>query len=65
MFKDDPSWRLWLEIDPKKAAFGMAGGLLALAVFLHVVMFKTEKFNWLDGARVAPYPAQAIPPAVT
>ncbi len=43
-------WRIWTLFDPRKALVGLGAGLFALALFIHVVVLRTDRFNWIEGS---------------
>ena len=57
-------WRIWLLFDPRRSLVALATFLLVLALLIHFILLSTDKFNWLDGPRVAPA-AVAAPMAPT
>lgn len=44
--------RLWLLFDPRQALIGLAVFLFGLAIVIHLILLSTNRFNWLDGAKV-------------
>ena len=47
-------WRIWLLFDPRKSLVALASFLFVLAVLIHFILLSTAKFNWIEGAKVAP-----------
>lgn len=47
-------WRLWLIFDPRRTLVALAVFLFVLALLIHFILLSTDRFNWLDGPRVAP-----------
>lgn len=61
-------WRIWLIFEPRRTLIAQSVFLFALAVFIHLVLLSTDRFNWLEGApAAAPTPtamqAAPLPPA--
>lgn len=46
-------WKIWLLFDPRRALVALAAFLFVLALIIHFILLSTNKFNWLDGPRVA------------
>ena len=42
-------WRIWRIFDPRRAMVAQGVFLFGLAVFIHLVLLSTERFNWLVG----------------
>ncbi len=57
-------WRIWTLFDPRKALLGLGAALFALALFIHVVVLRTERFNWIEGATAPPAALHFLPPTV-
>ena len=59
-------WRLWLLFDPRRTLIALFTFLFALALIIHFILLSTDRFNWLEGPRVAPAPAAQLsaPPPV-
>jgi light-harvesting complex 1 alpha chain len=55
-------WRLWLLFDPRRALIGLFVFLFVLALVIHFILLSTNRFNWLDGPRMAA-PATTSAPA--
>lgn len=47
-------WRLWLIFDPRRTLVALAVFLFVLALLIHFILLSTDRFNWLDGPRIAP-----------
>lgn len=59
-------WRIWRLYDPLRAMVVQGIFLFGLAAMIHLILLSTNKFNWLDGPRVAAPSAQNSPmPAAT
>lgn len=56
-------WRLWLIFDPRRSLVALFIFLFVLALLIHFILLSTNRFNWLDGPRIAP--AAAAAPAGT
>lgn len=56
-------WRMWLIFDPRRTLVGLFVFLFVLALVIHFILLSTDRFNWLDGPRVAPTAAVAVPVA--
>jgi light-harvesting complex 1 alpha chain len=54
-------WRLWLLFDPRRALIGLFVFLFVLALVIHFILLSTNRFNWLDGPRVAAPTATTAP----
>lgn len=54
-------WRIWRLYDPLRAMVVQGVFLFALAAMIHLILLSTNKFNWLDGPRMAPATAQVAP----
>ena len=46
-------WRIWRMFDPMRAMVVQGICLFGLAVMIHLMLLSTNKFNWLDGPKVA------------
>lgn len=58
-------WRIWRLFDPVRALVAQAVFLFALAAMIHLILLSTNKFNWLDGPKVAPAKTAQIVPLAT
>ena len=47
-------WRIWLLFDPRRALVGLAVFLFVLAIVIHFILLSTDRFNWIEGPRMAP-----------
>jgi light-harvesting complex 1 alpha chain len=47
-------WRLWLLFDPRRALVALMLFLAVLALLIHFILLSTDRFNWIEGPRVAP-----------
>jgi light-harvesting complex 1 alpha chain len=59
-------WRIWLLFDPRKSLVALASFLFVLALLIHFILLSTAKFNWIEGAQVAPGAASqnsSLPPS--
>ncbi len=58
-------WRVWLLFDPRRTLVALFTFLLVLALLIHFILLSTERFNWIEGPRLAPVGAasSALPPA--
>ncbi len=45
-------WRLWLLFDPRRVLVALGVFLFALAILIHFILLSTDRFNWLDGAKM-------------
>jgi light-harvesting complex 1 alpha chain len=54
-------WRIWQLFDPRQVLVGLGTFLFALALIIHFVLLSTNRFNWLDGSRVAAAQRSALP----
>jgi light-harvesting complex 1 alpha chain len=45
-------YRIWLLFDPRRALVALASFLFVLALLIHFVLLSTDRFNWLEGAKV-------------
>jgi light-harvesting complex 1 alpha chain len=54
-------WRIWRLFDPLRTMVAQAVFLFALAAMIHLILLSTNKFNWLDGPRMAPATAMVSP----
>ena len=52
-------WRLWLLFDPRRTLVALFTFLFVLALLIHFILLSTDRFNWLEGPRVAPVSAPA------
>lgn len=54
-------WRIWQIFDPRRSLIALATFLFALAIVIHFILLSTNRFNWLDGARMeTPKPTAMI-----
>jgi light-harvesting complex 1 alpha chain len=51
-------WRVWMVFDPRKTLVVQGVFLFALAAMIHFVLLSTARYNWFEGAPVAPAAAQ-------
>lgn len=58
-------WRIWRLFDPVRTMVAQGVFLFALAAMIHLILLSTNKFNWLDGAKVAPAKTAQIVPLAT
>ena len=42
-------WRMWLLFDPRRTLISLFTFLFALAIVIHFILLRTDRFNWLDG----------------
>ena len=63
-------WRIWQLFDPRRTLVALFTFLFVLALIIHFVLLSTNRFNWLEGARVlaganqmSPMPGPATAPA--
>lgn len=54
-------WRIWLLFDPRRVLVAMGIFLFVLALLIHFILLSTDRFNWLEGPRRGPVPAQMAP----
>jgi light-harvesting complex 1 alpha chain len=47
-------WRVWLLFDPRRALVALFTFLFVLALVIHFILLSTDRFNWLEGPRMAP-----------
>ena len=55
-------WRIWRLYDPLRTMVVQGVFLFALAAMIHLILLSTNKFNWLDGPKMAT-PTAAMPAA--
>jgi light-harvesting complex 1 alpha chain len=53
-------WRIWMVFDPRKTLVVQGVFLFALAAMIHFVLLSTSRYNWFEGAPVAPAAAAMI-----
>lgn len=46
-------WRIWRLFDPRRTLIAVAVFLFGLAIFIHLVLLSTQRFNWLEGSAAA------------
>ncbi|EPY01087.1 light-harvesting antenna LH1, alpha subunit [Magnetospirillum fulvum] len=46
-------WKIWTLYDPRRALTALFVFLTVLGLLIHFLLLSTDRFNWLDGARVA------------
>ena len=46
-------WRIWRLYDPLRAMVVQGVFLFTLAAMIHLILLSTNKFNWLDGPKMA------------
>jgi light-harvesting complex 1 alpha chain len=46
-------WKLWTLYDPRRTLTALFAFLTVLGLLIHFLLLSTDRFNWLDGARVA------------
>ena len=46
-------WRIWQIFDVRQVIIGLGAFLFGLAIMIHFVLLSTDRYNWLDGPRVA------------
>ena len=54
-------WRIWRLFDPMRTMVALAVFLFGLAVMIHLILLSTNKFNWLDGPKVAKTASLNVP----
>ncbi|TNF53063.1 MAG: light-harvesting protein [Burkholderiales bacterium] len=55
-------WRIWRLFDPLRTMVAQGVFLFALAAMIHLILLSTNKFNWLDGPKVAPTGSAQLAP---
>jgi light-harvesting complex 1 alpha chain len=60
-------WRMWQTFDPQRVLAALAIFLFVLAILIHFILLSTDRYNWLDGPKMAAtaVTAQADPAAAT
>ncbi len=48
------TWKLWQQYSPKLIIMGTGGSLFALAFVIHILLFSSPSFNWLQGSETMP-----------
>jgi light-harvesting complex 1 alpha chain len=57
-------YKVWLIFDPRRALIAMFAFLTVLALVIHMLLLSTDRYNWVEGARVAAGAAvQQVAPA--
>ncbi len=56
-------WRMWQIFDPRRTLIALFIFLFVLAILIHFILLSTDRFNWLDGPRMADTPAAMAAPA--
>jgi len=51
--------KIWLIFDTRRVLIGMLAGLAGLALFIHMLLLSTDRYNWLEGTGKARMPAAA------
>lgn len=58
-------WRIWRLYDPLRAMVVQGIFLFSLAAMIHLILLSTNKYNWLDGPKMATVASANAPlPAV-
>jgi light-harvesting complex 1 alpha chain len=55
-------WQLWQYFNPRLIIMGTVGSLFALAFFIHIILFSSPAFNWLQGSATMPAAAAQMTP---
>ena len=42
-------YKIWLIFDPRLILVGLGAFLIFLAIFIHMLLLSTDRFNWLEG----------------
>ncbi|MBL8953827.1 MAG: light-harvesting protein [Myxococcaceae bacterium] len=53
--------KIWLWFDPRQVMVGLFTFLFALALIIHFILLSTNRFNWIEGSRVAAGTSSAVP----
>jgi light-harvesting complex 1 alpha chain len=51
--------KIWLIFDPARALIAMVAFLAVLALFIHMLLLSTHRYNWLEGTGKARMPVAA------
>lgn len=51
-------YRIWFLFDPRRVLVALAVFLFSLAILIHFILLSTDRFNWIEGPRVAPRAAE-------
>ena len=56
-------WKIWKQFSNLRSVIiGTVGSLFALAFFIHIVLFASPQFNWLQGSHTLPAAAAQMTP---
>jgi light-harvesting complex 1 alpha chain len=47
-------YRIWQLFDPRRALIALFAFLFVLALLIHFILLSTNRFNWIEGPRMAP-----------
>lgn len=50
-------YRIWMIFDPRRTLVALFAFLFVLALLIHFMLLSTQRYNWMEGAGVAPPPA--------
>jgi light-harvesting complex 1 alpha chain len=49
-------WKIWLLFDPRRTLVALFTFLFILALLIHFILLSTDRFNWIEGPRMAEAP---------
>jgi light-harvesting complex 1 alpha chain len=57
-------YKIWLIFDPRRVMIAVLAFLSLLALFIHMLLLSTDRYNWVEGTAKAgrPVAAQQVAP---
>lgn len=55
-------WQIWQNYDPRVILMAVGGSFFALALTIHLLLFSSPTFNWLQSSEALPAAAAEMVP---